>query len=238
MLLFYAPDILQSSELPEQESQHCIRVLRKQTGDVIEITDGKGCFYQARIEDAHPKHCKINIITTIQARPSWKNWIEIAIAPTKNVERIEWFAEKAVEIGINKITFLKTRFSERKELKTDRIQKILISAMKQSEKAVLPELQAMTDFKQLMKQSFDGQKLIAHCYPGEKTLLSKAYQSNQNVLILIGPEGDFSREEVDLALSNGFQSISLGESRLRTETAALTACQTIHIVNQMKEMKK
>lgn len=233
MIIFYAPDILINFELPETESQHCIRVLRKQPGDEIFITDGKGHFFSATIADPHPKHCKVNIVETQKQNSLWENRIEIALAPTKNMDRTEWFAEKATEIGINKISFLKTRYSERKELKTERIQKILISAMKQSEKAILPEIQAMTDFKQFVQQDFNGQKFIAHCYQGEKPLLSQAYQKGQNVLILIGPEGDFSEEEVSLALANGFQAISLGESRLRTETAALTACQTIHIVSQL-----
>jgi 16S rRNA (uracil1498-N3)-methyltransferase len=233
MLLFYAPDLLTLPELPEQESGHCVRVLRKQAGDEIDITDGKGHFFRAQIRDAHPKKCLVEIVEQIAAPQRWKNHIEIAVAPTKNLDRIEWFAEKATEIGIDKITFLKTRYSERKELKTDRIQKILVSAMKQSEKAVLPVLQEMTDFKTFVKQDFAGQKFIAHCYAGEKPLLSRAVHAGENVLILIGPEGDFSEDEVALALQHGFQAISLGESRLRTETAALTACQTIHIVNQL-----
>ncbi|GHV24791.1 ribosomal RNA small subunit methyltransferase E [Bacteroidia bacterium] len=232
MILFYAPDLLASPILPEQESVHCVRVLRKQVGDEIDITDGKGHFFRAQIVDAHPKKCQVEIVEQIEAPRIWNNRIEIAVAPTKNLDRMEWFAEKATEIGIDKITFLKTRYSERKDLKTDRIQKIVVSAMKQSEKAVLPELQEITDFKSFVKQDFQGQKFIAHCYAGEKPLLTQAYHSGENVLILIGPEGDFSEEELALALPNGFQAISLGESRLRTETAALTACQTIHIVNQ------
>ena len=233
MLLFYAPEIANCSELPESESQHCVRVLRKQLGDIINITDGKGCFYKAQITEIHPKHCQVEIIEKMEALPSWKAQIEIALAPTKNIDRMECFAEKATEIGINKIHFLKTRYSERKELKTERIEKILISAMKQSLKANLPELSEMTDFKHFIKQNFKGQKFIAHCFPDEKTLLSKAYHKGKDVLILIGPEGDFSEEEINLALANGFQAISFGESRLRTETAALAACQTIHIVNQL-----
>ncbi|MDR1682351.1 MAG: 16S rRNA (uracil(1498)-N(3))-methyltransferase [Candidatus Symbiothrix sp.] len=232
MLLFYAPDVLIDGFLPETESQHCIRVLRKQIGDKLDVTDGKGAFYKAQIVEAHPKHCRVEILETIPYRPYWNNRIEIAVAPTKNLDRIEWFAEKAMETGINKITFLKTRFSERKEMKTDRIRKILVSAMKQSEKAVLPELQEMTDFKGFITQPFSGQKAIAHCYAGEKPLLSQWYRPNENILVLIGPEGDFSEEEVALANRNGFQSISLGESRLRTETAALAVCFGVQVLNQ------
>ncbi|GHU70951.1 ribosomal RNA small subunit methyltransferase E [Bacteroidia bacterium] len=232
MMLFYAPGVLLDGFLPESESQHCIRVLRKQTGDTIDITNGKGCFYKAQITEAHPKHCGVAILETIPWQPYWNNRIEIAIAPTKNIDRTEWFVEKATETGINKITFLKTRFSERKDLKTDRIRKILISAMKQSEKAVLPELQEITDYKTFINQPFNGQKAIAHCYAGEKPLFAHWYRPNENILVLIGPEGDFSEEEVTLAIQNGFQSISLGESRLRTETAALTVCCGVQVLNQ------
>jgi 16S rRNA (uracil1498-N3)-methyltransferase len=233
MNIFYAPDILTNLTLPEPESQHCIRVLRRQEGDSIHITDGKGCFFKARISDPHPKRCGVEIIETIHQQPLWNGWIEIAVAPTKNMERMDWFAEKATETGINQISFLRTRFSERKEIKTGRINHILVSAMKQSEKALLPVLQEMTDFERFVKQNFDGQKFIAHCYPEEKKLLSQSVGKEDNILILIGPEGDFSEEEVALATANGFQPVSLGESRLRTETAALVACQTVHIVRQL-----
>jgi 16S rRNA (uracil1498-N3)-methyltransferase len=155
------------------------------------------------------------------------------VAPTKNLDRMEWLAEKATEIGIDKLTFLKTRYSERKDLKTERIRKILVSAMKQSEKALLPELGELTDFQRFIAQDFAGQKFIPHCYPGEKPLLSHAYRPGENALILIGPEGDFSEEEVAAALARGFQAVSLGDTRLRTETAALTVCQTVHILNQI-----
>jgi len=233
MLLFYAPDIAVRPQLPEQEAQHCLKVLRMQAGDIIHITDGKGFFYKAAIVEAHPKHCSLDILETIPQQPEWKCQIAIAIAPTKNIERTEWFAEKATEIGIDRIIFLNCRFSERKEIKLERINKILISAMKQSLKARLPELQTMTEFKDFIAQPFEGQKFIAHCYPTEKFLLSKIYHPNENALILIGPEGDFSEEEITSAIDQGFIPVSLGESRLRTETAALTACQIIHIVNQM-----
>ena len=233
MTLFYVPEILTNPVLPETESQHCVRVLRMQEGDTIHITNGKGLFFKALLSNPHPKHCGIQIIETTEQAPLWKNRIEIAMAPTKNMDRTEWFAEKATEIGIDKISFLKTRFSERKEIKTERISKILVSAMKQSVKATLPELQEMTAFEKFVQQPFQGQKFIAHCYQGEKLTLSKAYKKGENALIIIGPEGDFSEEEVALAIANGFHPVSLGESRLRTETAALTACQTIHIAQQL-----
>jgi len=233
MLLFYAPNIAVHPQLPEPEAQHCFKVLRMQAGDIVHLTDGKGNFYRAAIAGVHPKHCELNILEIIPRQPEWKGQIAIAVAPTKNMERMEWFAEKATEIGIDRIAFLNCRFSERKEIKPERINKILVSAMKQSLKACLPELQAMTDFKNFITQPFEGQKFIAHCYSGEKSLLSKIYRPNENVLVLIGPEGDFSEEEIESAINQGFVPVSLGDSRLRTETAALTACQIIHIVNQM-----
>ena len=238
MLLLYAPNIATNPQLPETEAHHCLKVLRMKAGDMLQITDGKGNFYRAEIAEgiagqARNDKCKVNILETISQPPLWKGTIEIALAPTKNLDRIEWFAEKATEIGIDKISFLRCRFSERKELSTERILKIMISAMKQSEKARLPVIQEMIDFKDFIRRDFNGQKFIAHCYPGEKKILAQAYRKNENVLVLIGPEGDFSEEEIDLAAESGFVPVSLGESRLRTETAALTACQTIHVVNQL-----
>ncbi|MDR0427168.1 MAG: 16S rRNA (uracil(1498)-N(3))-methyltransferase [Dysgonamonadaceae bacterium] len=233
MILFYAPDILTTPVLPETESQHCIRVLRKREGNQIDIVDGKGHWIRASITEPHPKQCRVEIIETRKACPNRKNRIEIALAPTKNTDRTEWFVEKATETGIDRISFLRTRFSERKELKVDRMIKISVSAMKQSLQATLPDIDEMIDFGKLVTRAFNGLKFIAHCYPQEKKQLSSLYKKGEDVLILIGPEGDFSEEEVSLALQNGFRPISLGETRLRTETAALTACQTIHILNQL-----
>lgn len=230
-LIFYAPEILKSAILPENESSHCIRVLRKKEGDSIFITDGNGRFFDAVITEPHPKHCTVNIVRTINEAKLWNNTLQIAFAPTKNLDRIEWFAEKATEIGVDRITPLLCKHSERKEMKLPRIEKILVSAMKQSQKAYLPALDAMTAFSTFVKQPFDGQKFIAHCYPTEKQLLKKVYQPDENVLLLIGPEGDFSEKEVEEALAYGFEPISLGNSRLRTETAALVACNTIQILN-------
>jgi len=245
-MLFYAPDILINQQLPETEAHHCLKALRMQPGDVIQLTDGKGFFYQAEIVEIYLRgiagqarndrilnHCRVKLLETIPQPPLWKGRIEIALAPTKNLDRIEWFAEKATEIGIDKISFLRCRFSERKEMPTERILKIMISAMKQSEKARLPELQAMTGFKEFIRQDFDGRKFIAHCYQDEKIPLAQACRNHENVLVLIGPEGDFSEEEISLAKECKYIPVSLGESRLRTETAALVACQTVHTVNQI-----
>jgi RNA methyltransferase, RsmE family len=232
MQLFYTPDISSNPELPEEEARHCIRVLRLAEGAEIGLTDGKGYFYKAIIEQANPKHCLVSIKETKQQPSLWPFHLHIAVAPTKHIDRLEWFAEKATEIGIDAITCLKCRYSERKELKPERIEKILISAMKQSLKATLPQLTGMTDFKAFIKQPFEGKKFIAHCEEGKKPLLKQVCQPGENALILIGPEGDFSTEEIALAKEAGFTAISLGESRLRTETAALVACQTIHFINQ------
>ena len=158
--------------------------------------------------------------------------VHIAIAPTKNIERIEWFLEKATEIGINRVTPLLCRFSERKEIKAERLEKVMISAMKQSLKAYLPQLDELTRFNEFIQQPFDGQKYIAHCDNQHRDLLRNKVIPGQNYLILIGPEGDFSTEEIELALKHGFQPVSLGESRLRTETAGLVACHTVNLLNQ------
>lgn len=229
--IFFAPGILDSSTLPEEESGHCVRVLRKKEGDGIFIADGRGHFFDAIILAAHPKHCQVQILSTIDEPKPWQGYVQIAFAPTKNMDRNEWFAEKATEIGIDRVSFLLCDHSERKEVKVARIEKILVSAMKQSQKAWLPELDVMVPFSQFVRQPFEGQKFIAHCYEGSKVLLKNIYERCGNVLILIGPEGDFSEREVQEAIGAGFIPISLGNSRLRTETAALVACNTIQIVN-------
>ncbi len=232
MHVFYTPDIQAKAELPEEETTHAVRVLRLQTGDEITLTDGKGNFYRAEISTATSKRCLVNVLETLPQAPLWKGHLHIAIAPTKNMDRTEWFAEKATEIGFDELTFLNCRYSERKVIKTERIHKILVSAIKQSLKARLPRLNEMTDFNQFVRQPFNGQKFIAHCYEGEKALLKDCLQPGEDALILIGPEGDFSEEEVREALAQGFRPVSLGPSRLRTETAALVACHLMNLANQ------
>ncbi len=229
--IFYTPDILTNLELPSEEAQHCIKVLRKKEGDEILLADGKGNFYDAEIIQANPKHCIVNIIKSVSQKKNWNFNLQIAFAPTKNMDRVEWFAEKATEIGIDHFSPILCQYSERKEIKLQRIEKILISAMKQSQKTLLPQLDEMQSFSQLIKQEFDGQKFIAHCYPQEKPILKEVYKKGMDAFILIGPEGDFSEKEVEEAIRSGFQPISLGESRLRTETAALAACHAIHVLN-------
>ena len=231
MHVFYTPDILTNPELPEEEAGHCLRVLRLSIGSEIMLTDGKGFFYKAVISAATNKRCQVQILETIPQESFWKGHLHLAMAPTKNMDRIEWFAEKATEIGFDELSFLNCRFSERKVIKTERVEKIVVSALKQSLKANKPVVNEMIDFRKFMEIDFLGQKFIAHCYEGEKTSLKDAIVPGEDVLVLIGPEGDFSREEVELAESKGFKAISLGKSRLRTETAALVAVHTMNLLN-------
>ncbi len=238
MHLFYTPDIDSTLELPQEEAAHCLRVLRLTSGDEITLTDGKGYFYDAKIATATGKRCLVQIESRKLCEKYWKGHLHLALGPTKNMDRMEWLAEKATEIGFDEMSFLNCRFSERKVLKTDRIDKILVSAMKQSLKPYKPVLNEMEGFNDFMKRMgiVEGQKYIAHCYPGEKALLKdvlKKCGDNESIVVLIGPEGDFSEEEVELAMANGFKPISLGKSRLRTETAALVAVHLMNLINQI-----
>lgn len=233
MHVFYTPDILSNPELPEEEAGHCLRVLRLGIGSEIMLTDGKGSFYKAVISAATNKRCQVQLTETIVQEPFWKGHLHLAMAPTKNMDRIEWFAEKATEIGFNELSFLNCRFSERKVIKIDRVEKIVVSAVKQSLKATKPIVNEMIDFRKFLERDFSGQKFIAHCYEGEKPLLKDVIAPGEDAVVLIGPEGDFSTEEVALAESKGFKAISLGKSRLRTETAALVAVHTLNLMNQV-----
>jgi 16S rRNA (uracil1498-N3)-methyltransferase len=231
---FYYPNIRENSQLSEEESRHCIKVLRMKEGDRLTITDGKGFLYDCILVEAHPKHCMVSIETENFRDKSWNFSLHIAFAPTKNMERNEWFVEKATEIGIDEITPLLCRFSERKEVKSERLRKIIISAMKQSRQTVLPCFNEMISFQEFISMPFSGRKFIAHCYPTEKKRLTQTYRKSEDALLLIGPEGDFSEEEVQKAIEMGFEPISLGENRLRTETACLVACHTVHVLNQLE----
>ena len=231
MIIFYSPDILTCSDLPEEESGHVVRVLRHTEGDEIDIVDGKGTWYHCRITSAHPKHCGIEIIS-VQKELHLPYKVELAIGPTKNLDRMEWCLEKSVELGLDRFIPLRCRFSERKELKTDRLRKIAISAMKQSLKATIPQIDEMTDFHRFVEEPFDGQKFIAHCMDEQtRHLLAHSVHKGCNVRILIGPEGDFSPDEVSFAIQNGYLPVSLGDQRLRTETAALVSVHTVHLIN-------
>lgn len=233
MHIFYTPDISgKTYTLDETESKHCIRVLRLTKGDEITLVDGRGGWFKADIADPNPKRCAVNIIKSEQNFGLRNFQVHVAIAPTKNIERTEWFLEKATEIGINRVIPLLCRFSERKEVKAERLLKVMVSAMKQSLKAYLPELDELTRFNELIGQPFDGQKFIAHCDEQHRDLLKELVVPNQNYLVLIGPEGDFSSEEIELAIKAGFQPVSLGNSRLRTETAGVVACHTFNLLNE------
>lgn len=243
---FYAPDASRSDELPEDEAVHCIRVLRLQPGDGIHLTDGCGGFYRAEITTVTNKRCCFNVLDVRRPEKEWNGRLHLAVAPTKHNDRIEWLAEKATEIGFDELSFLNCRFSERKAVKTERIDKILVSAMKQSHKVFKPVLHDMEAFRSFVTHDFSGQKFIAHCYDesdvaegpaadggktidGGKPFLLDVLDAGEDALVLVGPEGDFSVDEVKLALAHGFRSVSLGRSRLRTETAALVAVHLMHI---------
>lgn len=232
MHVFYTPDIAVDGELPEEEAGHCLRVLRLGVGDEVMLTDGKGFFYKAVITAATGKRCQVKVVETIGQAPLWNGHLHLAMAPTKNMDRIEWFAEKATEIGFDELSFVNCRFSERKVIKTERIEKIVVSAVKQSLKARKPLVNELTDFGKFIQQKFEGQKFIAHCYEGEKPLLKDVLIPGNDAVVLIGPEGDFSPEEVQKAEAAGFRAISLGKSRLRTETAALVAVHIMNLFNQ------
>ena len=224
---FYVPDAAHLQELPSDEASHAVRVLRLGTGDEIMLMDGQGCFYRAEVTVASNHHCMYAIQETMPQERPWQGHIHLAIAPTKLIDRMEWMIEKAVEIGIDEITFLDCKFSERKVVKTERLDKIAVSAMKQSRKAWKPVLHEMTSFKDFITADRGDDKYIAHCYEEvERTFLFdelKALAATEDVTILIGPEGDFSMDEVKDALAQGYHSVHLGTSRLRTETAGLAA---------------
>ena len=232
MHLFYTPDINgETYVLNEEESRHCIKVLRLSLGDIVYLTDGRGNMHKAKLSGENPKRCEISIIETQKQFEQRDYYLHIAIAPTKNIDRLEWFLEKATEIGIDEITPLSCERSERTIIKTERLNKIIVSAVKQSLKAYHPVLNNLTKFNDFIKQPFNGRKLIAHCEIMEKNLLQHELKAKENVLILIGPEGDFSLREIGISQSHNFTPISLGKSRLRTETAALVACSGVNFVN-------
>ena len=228
---FYTPEP-QAGKLPDEEAAHAVRVLRMTEGDELFLMDGRGTFYRAEITEVSKHRCGYRIVETMpQSRP-WKAHLHLAMGATKNMDRTEWFAEKATEIGFDELTFLDCRFSERRVVKNERIEKILISAMKQSRKAELPHLNAMMPFGEFIKGPFSGQKFICHCYEDNLPLLKDQLVSGEDALVMIGPEGDFSIDEVREAEAAGFRSVSLGKSRLRTETAALVAVHLMQLMNQ------
>jgi 16S rRNA (uracil1498-N3)-methyltransferase len=218
--------------LSEDESKHCVRVLRMGEGDPLVVTDGNGNIFHARIQFANPKRCIIELYAVEKGYDHWPYHLHIAVAPTKQNERMEWFLEKATEVGVDEISLYHCFHSERRKVNTDRWSKIMVSAMKQSMKSRLPKLNDIRPFEHFVKQAFDGQKFIAWIDESVVEQLVNVYTPGSNCLVLIGPEGDFSEAEVEMAKLSGFLPISLGKSRLRTETAALTACQTVQLLNQ------
>lgn len=241
---FYVPDAANQVELPAEEATHALRVLRLKGGDEIFLMDGEGSFFRAEVTAASSKRCLYEIKEEMPQQRAWKGHIHLAIAPTKMMERIEWMAEKATEIGFDELSFLNCQFSERKVVKTPRIDKIVISAVKQSHKAWKPVVNELVSFKEFIQTPRPGRKFICHCYEEvEKKDFFTEISSIQNadapvapdadITVLVGPEGDFSIDEVRLALENGYESVSLGTSRLRTETAGLVAVHMAHIARRL-----
>lgn len=233
MHIFYTPDITGDyCTLQEEESKHCVRVLRLVHGDGVILIDGRGGYYEAEIDEANPKHCTISICKKIENFGQRNYHIHIALAPTKNIDRTEWFIEKSVEMGIDEITPLICSRSERTSVNTDRLEKIIISAMKQSIKVYRPTLNPPTKFADFVKADRIGHKLIAHCIDSDKQSLKSQIDSELNYTVLIGPEGDFSPDEVEFAMQNNYRCVHLGPYRLRTETAGIVACHTINLMKQ------
>lgn len=230
MQLFYAPDItLEPYTLSEEESKHCVKVLRLRNDDTISVTDGKGNLHTCRIIDDNARHCTVQVVQTIAEFEKMPYSLTMAVAPTKNIERFEWFLEKATEVGVERFIPVECDHSERRIIKYDRELRVITSAVKQSLKAYHPALDELTPLKRVLQMPFDGQKFIAHC---DRTIdqeckmrvyLPSIIKKSEKILILIGPEGDFSPEEIKFALENGFEPITLGNQRLRTETAAVVA---------------
>lgn len=234
MIRFYAPDIADTLTLPESESGHAVRVLRMREGDTLEVTDGKGNLFTCRMLDAHPKHVAVAIIDSHSVPLCWKQEITVAVAPTKHLDRMEWMVEKLTEIGVNRIVPLLCNRSERREIKTERLEKIAVAAMKQSLKCTLPAIEPMTPLRTFLSSCSAAQKYIAHCdAQSERRLLAQLCRPGESAAVMIGPEGDFDPAEVQAALESGWQPVTLGDNRLRTETAAIVACDTFHIVDQI-----
>jgi 16S rRNA (uracil1498-N3)-methyltransferase len=236
MQLFYSPDIIKDAAahtvmLNAEESYHCIRVLRKKSGDIIHVTDGRGGLFEAEVTNEDSGKCLVTMKAEVSVAEKKPFNLHLAVAPTKNTDRFEWFLEKATEIGITEITPVICKHSERTVLRTDRLQKILISAMKQSLNLHLPILNEPVKLPDFLKQDFIGQKFIGYVEEQQEKHLKDCYSKGSDCVILIGPEGDFSKPEINLSKEKGFEAISLGNSRLRTETAALVATMIINLLN-------
>lgn len=235
MQLFYTPEIHPQHRifvLSEAESKHAVRVLRMASGDRLHLVDGRGGRYTAVVTDAHPKRTVLEIEGVQTGYGSRSYHLHIAVAPTKNIERVEWFLEKATEVGIDEITPIICEHSERKEVRSERLNKVMVAAMKQSLKACLPKLNEAVKLSDFLNDDVEGQRFIAHCAEGEKRYLSQCISRSGHYSILIGPEGDFSETEIEAAMQRGYVPITLGDARLRTETAALMACLEVSVLNR------
>ncbi len=234
MQIFYTPGINNGVHyLDESESRHCIKVLRMKKGDLVTMVDGKGNMYEGIISDPDQRKCEIRVTKIINNYGKRNYRLHIAISPLKNQDRFEWFIEKSVEAGIDEITPLYCKNTEKQGIKTDRIKKIIISAMKQSLKAVCPELHKPAEFSDFIRNCSGGIKMIAHC--SNETVrnnIMSVYRKGEDAVILIGPEGDFTDEETGMALAGGFIPVHLGSSRFRTETAGVAACMAVYFINQ------
>lgn len=236
MQLFYAPEIsLPRYTLPEEESKHCVRVLRMTVGDELHLTDGKGNMYRCKVVSDNVKRCEVEVVETWPEYERMSYGLTMCVAPTKIIDRFEWFLEKATEIGISEVYPLECDHSERRQIKLEREEKVITAAVKQSLKAYHPVLHDLTSVRDIIAMDFEGEKYIAHCDSsfGERPYLGNLVKKGANTLILIGPEGDFSKEEINFALQNGFKAISLGRERLRTETAAVVATTVVATINKL-----
>jgi 16S rRNA (uracil1498-N3)-methyltransferase len=232
MQLFYCPGILRNEFfLNNEESRHCSRVLRKNPGETIHIIDGQGTFYVAILTEVATNNCTFEIINKTHHQQS-AYYIHIAIAPTKNTDRTEWFVEKAIEIGVNEISFLQTEHSERIRINLERVEKKAISAIKQSIRPYLPKINEIQKLSSFLKRDFEGQKFVAHLEEDSSAFLVQKAIEQHKYLVLIGPEGGFSQQEIDQLFDNGFAPVKLGRHRLRTETAGIVACSILNLINQ------
>ena len=233
---FYVPDAANCTELPEEEATHALRVLRLKAGDEMMLMDGKGNYYRAEVTLAHTHHCCYAIKDVLPQERQWQGRVHLAIAPTKMMDRIEWMVEKAVEIGVDELSFLDCQFSERRIVKLPRIEKIVISAVKQSRKAWMPQVNEIKSFDDFINTISTEHKYIAHCYDEiPRTYLFDELRLSSDTcdaVVMIGPEGDFSIDEVRRAMDKGFKSVHLGTSRLRTETAGLSAVMMMQLANE------
>lgn len=234
MIQFYAPDIQTTLTLPESDSAHAVRVLRMQPGDELQAVDGRGHIFRCRLVEAHARHAVVEIVETLDSPLPWRQQIAVAVAPTKNMDRMEWLTEKLTEIGVNRIIPMLCDRSERRVVKTERLEKIAVSAMKQSLKAVCPVIDPLTPLAEVIGIMPGAQRFVGYCSDSvERTDMSRVCRPGADTLILIGPEGDFSPREIDAVIGAGILPVTFGDNRLRTETAALYAATIPHIIDSL-----